>query len=285
MKLLKSNVVLWIVLLTSGLSNNILALESILDQEMSNVTGQAGITVETTTTGSSSFGEIRYDDLHTNADGEEVGGSLSIRDLVIDDTSSTLVIDVEANEMIFKLTEFATTDMSIAAVQFGYDATVVANESLDLSTEAQLRNAYGSLGSIAINDYTLDPSSNINLKLNTDGQIVLNAEMPSGSFFYFTYIDDGDFTFDTNNDGEDTLNDTEGFNYLHARVSFTDFELENITLDSDEDERGAHLAVSLSSVSGGITFQDININGNIAGTIGFENIDVSDVSYMKVRGY
>jgi hypothetical protein len=154
-----------------------------------------------------------------------------------------------------------------------------------LSTEGQLKNKYGSLGSLAINDYTLDVNSTVSFKFNTKGQIVLNAEMPSGSFFYFTYVDDGDFTFDTENDGETTKNDTEGYNYLHTRVSFTNFNLLGVALEASDDEKGEHLLVSLSSVTGGMAFENININGNIAGTIGFENINIDNVSYMKVRGY
>lgn len=280
MKILNASIVLLL-----SVSHMAVAMEAILDEEMSGVTGQAGITVETTTSGKSSFGEIRYDDIHTNADGEKIGGSLSIRDLVIDDISSTLVMDVSESEMIFRLTEFATTDINIAAIQFGYDSAISKPEIGVASTEAQLKNQYGSLGSIAINDYTLDKSSNISFKFNTDGQIAFNAELPSGSFFYFTYIDDGEFTFDTNNDGEITKNDTTGFNYLHTKVSFTDFKLEDVKLGGGEDERGQHLLVSLSNVSGGIAFEDISINGRIAGTIGLESINVNPVSYMKIRGY
>lgn len=257
------------------------SMESIQDDEMSIVTGQAGITIETKTTGKTSFGEVRYDDSGV----DELGGSLSILDLVIDDTSSTLVIDVTENEMTFKLTEFATTDMSVAAIQFGYDSAIAENMTTALSTEGQLKNKYGSLGSLAINDYTLDVNSTVSFKFNTKGQIVLNAEMPSGSFFYFTYVDDGDFTFDTENDGETTKNDTEGYNYLHTRVSFTNFNLLGVALEGSDDEKGEHLLVSLSSVTGGMAFENININGNIAGTIGFENINIDNVSYMKVRGY
>lgn len=270
------------ILFVLFLSNGTLSMESILDSEMSRVTGQAGITIETSTNEKSSIGELRYEDFGE----DKLGGSLSIRTLEIDDISSTLVIDVSENELIFQLTKFATTDMNIAAVQFGYDSAVSTNNNLLVkSTDAQLKNYYGSLGSIAINDYTLDESSKVSFKFNTDGQIALNAFMPSGSYFYFTYVDDGNFEFDTNNDGETTKRDTDGKNYLHTRVSFTNFDLQDIKLEGSDDERGEHLRVSLSSIKGGMAFEDISINGKIAGSIGFDNIFVEPVSYMKVRGY
>lgn len=277
MRFLKPSSILWVLF-----SANVLSLEAILDEDMSGVTGQAGITIETSTSGSTSIGEIRYDDRGNDG----LGGSLSIRNIVIDDISSTLVVDVLADELVFKLTEFATTDINIGAIQFGYESGILENDTLGVSSSAQIRNAYGSLGAIAINDYTLDPNSNISLKFNSKGQIALNSYTPFGSFFYFTYVDDGHFEFDTGGDGGAVQGgDEESYNYLHAKVSFTEFILEDITLESAEDDKGAHLLVSLSDVSGGITFENISINGNVAGTIGLENIDVNQVSYMKVRGY
>lgn len=272
----------FVVVLFVGFSACVSALVPIDESEMAEVNGQAGITVVTETRSGTSIGEIRYDD--TGSDG--LGGVLSVRGIAIEDTSSTLVIDVASDELIVSLTDFATTDMQIDAVQFGYDPTLADLSDLVVSTPDQLQNYYGSLGRIFINDYTLDESSDISFKFSQEGEIKFTAGMLPGSFFYFTYVDDGEFGFDINNDGDATFNDTSGYNYISTRVEFEDFRAEDIVIAPEEEAGGrTSLKLTLASITGGIKFEDININGKIAGSIGYSNIDVSPVSYLKVRGY
>lgn len=256
------------------------------DNDLSVVSGQSGITIDITTSSDVTVGEVRYEDA-TNGDLEkDGGGSFSLRDIAIKETAFSFDIDVSAaGELVMKLNNFAVTDMDIGALQFNYDSTLLAVDPTVESTEAQLRNQYSRLGSLAVNDFTLASNADITFRFTNQGELAFTAGMPTGSFFQFTYIDDGEFIYDVNSDGDTTLNDTDGKNYLSTRVEFDDFRLNDIKIKGEGVGSDSYIDISLGGTQGGISFRDINVNGKIIGSAGFENISVNPVSYLHIKGH
>ncbi len=270
------------------LSTNCFALVPMQDDDLSGIAGQSGITIDIETQSDITIGEVRYEDKADGALEKEGGGSFSLRDIEIKDSAFSFDIDVTAaGELVMKLNSFAVMDMNIGALQFNYDSSLSAVDPLSAtpSTTAQLHNQYSRLGSLAINDFTLAENSGITFKFTNDGGIAFNANMPTGSFFHFTYMDDGEFIYDTSNDGDVTLNDTEGKNYISTRVEFEDFVLNDIKVKGEGVGADAYVAVSLGGIQGAVTLKDISINGSIIGSAGFESISVDPVSYINIKGH
>ncbi|MBL4881466.1 MAG: hypothetical protein JKX82_09095 [Oleispira sp.] len=267
-------------------SSSCFALLPIQDDDLSVISGQSGITIDIDTNAPITIGEFRYNDTDNGALEEGGGGSFSLRDIEIKEGSFSFDIDVSSDgELFMKLNNFATTDMSIGAIQFNYDSSLAAIDTSVISSDAQLRNQYSRLGSLFINDYTLAATADITFKLTSDGGIALTSVLPTGSFFYLTYTDDGEFIYDTNKDGDTTKNDTDGKNYISARVEFDDFKLNDIKLKGVGVGDDSYLEVSLGGTQGAISFSDININGSVIGSAGFENIHVEPVSYLHIKGH
>lgn len=268
------------------LSSNCFALLPMQDSDLSVVSGQSGITIDVTTNSDIRVGEVRYDDTADGVLEEGGGGSFSLLDVVIKDNQFSFDIDVtEAGELAMKLNSFGIMDISIGALQLNYDSTLAAFDPLLVSTAAQLQNQYGRLGALEINDFTLADTANITLKLTNEGGLAFTASLPTGSFFNFTFIDDGEFTYDALNDGDVTLNDTEGKNYISTRVEFEDFELNDFKLKGEGVGENSYVAISLGSTQGTVSFRDINVNGSVIGSAGFENISVEPVSYLHIKGH
>lgn len=267
-------------------STSCFALMPIQDNDLSVISGQSGITIDLSSTSDITVDEVRYDDKTNGSLEKNGGGSFSLRDIVIKDSAFSFDIDItSAGELEMKLNSFAVMDINVGAIQFNYDSSLASFDPSNLSTEAQLQNQYSRLGSLAINDFTLDPSSNITFKFTNEGALAFNASMPSGSFFQFTYVDDGEFIYDTSSDGDVTLNDTAGENYISTRVEFDDFVLNDIELKGEGVGDNSYVAISLGGTQGGISLRDININGNVIGSAGFENISVEPVSYLHIKGH
>lgn len=271
-------------------SSGCLALAPLQDVDLSAVSGQSGITIDTQMEGGLSIGEFKYTDSGEDSIEEGGGGSLSLLDIKIKDASVSFDIDVSAaGELSMKLNNFATTDMSIGAIQFNYDSLIADINPLDISSERQLQNYYSSLGAVYIHDYTLPNTADITFKLTSDGGFALTSTLPYGSFFYLTYTDDeyddDPFVYDTNNDGETILNDTKGKNYISSRIGFNEFKLNDIKLKGSGVGDDSHLEITLGGTEGAITFGDININGSVIGSAGFENIRIENVSYLHIKGH
>ena len=276
--------ILWLSLLCGS---SCFALLPIQDIDLAVISGQSGITVDTDITSSLTIGEFRYED---NADGaleEGGGGTFSLRDIEIEDNSFSFDIDVTSDgELLMKLNSFAITDMSIGAIQFNYDKSLADFNPLVASSEKQLKNQYSRVGSLFINDYTLG-AADITFKVTSDGGFALTSELPD-SFFYLTYTDDDDgdeFIYDTGNDGDVTMNDTGGKNYISTRVTFDGFRLNDVKLKGVGVGDDSHLEITLGGTQGAISFRDININGAVIGSAGFENIHVEPVSYLHIKGH
>lgn len=271
---------------SASVSASCFAMMPMEDNDLSVVSGQSGITIDITTASDITMGEVRYEDKTNGALEKDGGGAFSLRDIVIKDSEFSFDIDISAaGELAMKLNRFGVMDIDVGAMQFNYDSTLAAVDPNIVSTEAQLQNQYSRLGSLAINDFTLASNSDITFKFTNDNALAFNASMPTGSFFYFTYVDDGEFTYDVNNDGDTTLNDTAGKNYLSTRVEFEDFVLNDVKLKGVGVGGDSYVAVSLGSTQGTVSFRDININGKIIGSAGFENISVNPVSYLHIKGY
>ena len=262
------------------------SLSPIQDTELSIISGQSGITVDIDAGSPVTIGEFRYEDNENGEMESGGGGAFSLRDIEIKENSFSFDVDVTTDgELLMKLNSFATTDMSIGAIQFNYDNSLDAINTSIVSSEAQLRNQYSRVGSLFINDYTLDASADITLRFTHDGGFALTSALPTGSFFYLTYTDDGEFIYDTSNDGDVTKNDTAGKNYISARVEFDDFRLNDIKMKGENIGSDSYLDITLGGTEGAITFSDININGKVIGSGGFENIHVEPVSYLHIKGH
>jgi len=268
------------------------ALTPLVDDALSDVSGQSGLTVEMNTHGTTTIDEFRYTDENLDPDELIKGGSLSLRDIKLYSTKFSVDFDVTATEAILKLNSFSVTDMSFGAIQFNYDPTLAKINPLVLSSEAQKKSHYGGVGALYVNDFTIHKDAGISFKINTAGDFLFNTLLPAGSFFYLTYTDDdydanGDstFAFDTNGDGETSTDDIVGKNYISAKVVFDDFNIKDITFSGKEDGAGAYLEVTLGDTDGAIAFNDININGKVIGSAGLENIKTDPVSYLHIRGH
>lgn len=267
-------------------SANCFAMMPMQDNDLSVVSGQSGITIDITTESDITVGELRYEDKTDGVLEKDGGGAFSLRDIVIKDSEFSFDIDISAaGELAMKLNSFGVMDIDVGAMQFNYDDSLNAIDPTVLSSEAQLLNQYGRLGALAINDFTLGASSDITFKFTNEGEFAYSASLPTGSFFYFTYIDDGEFTFDTNDDGDATLNDTAGKNYISTRVEFENLVLSDVKFKGVGVGDDSYVAVTLGGTQGGVSFRDININGNILGSAGFENISVNPVSYLHIKGH
>lgn len=270
------------------LSTNCFALLPMQDSDLSVVSGQSGITIDINTSSDVTVGEVRYEDSANGTLEKGGGGAFSLRDLVIKDSAFSFDIDVTGTgELVMTLNSFDVMDVSLGALQFNYDSSLAAVDPLSstASSEAQLQNQYSRVGSLAINDFTLASNADITFKFTNEGEFAFTAGMPTGSFFYFTYIDDGEFDYDTGNDGDAVKNDTAGKNYISTRVEFDDFRLNDIKLKGEGIGSDSHLNISLGGTQGAISFRDININGAIIGSAGFENIHVDSVSYLHIKGH
>lgn len=267
-------------------SANCFAMMPMQDNDLSVVSGQSGITIDITTESDITVGELRYEDKTDGVLEKDGGGAFSLRDIVIKDSEFSFDIDISAaGELAMKLNSFGVMDIDVGAMQFNYDDSLNAIDPTVLSSEAQLLNQYGRLGALAINDFTLGASSDITFKFTNEGEFAYSASLPTGSFFYFTYIDDGEFTYDTNGDGDATLNDTAGKNYISTRVEFENLVLSDVKFKGVGVGDDSYVAVTLGGTQGAISFRDININGSILGSAGLENISVNPVSYLHIKGH
>lgn len=268
---------------------SVFALTSINDDDMATVIGQSGITIENKSHGSSSIGEIRFEDSDGSQDFHASGnkGSLSLRSVEISDTSLALDIDVsESGVMIWKLKEFAQTDFLVNDLSFNHNASLASFDFSEKSTPEQLQQYYNSIGSFAINDFTVADDADISFKFGSDaaGQASLSfsSHLSIGSYFHFTYTDDGEFTFDPNGDGD--TSDNSGKNYISAKFTFNTFKVKDISFHGKEVGAESYLELTLASLSGGVAFENITINNKVLGTMGMENLIVDPVSYFRIQG-
>ncbi len=266
-----------------------LALTPIQDESMALVSGQAGITVDVESLGSSHIGEVRYQDGDgsTSLGANSNSGSLSLLNVELSNTSFSYDLDVsDSASMILKLNQFAQTDMLIGDIAFNNNSSLDDIEFSTISTSDQLQQQYNSIGSININDFTIADAADITFKfgrdVNGNSSFQYSSFLSAGSYFYLTYTDDGEFKFDPNGDGD--LSDNEGHNYISTKVTFDEFKVEDISFHGKDVGDQSYLELTLAGLSGGIAFEDITINGAILGTAGMENVVADPVSYFRIQG-
>lgn len=266
----------------------VLALTPIKDESMALVSGQAGITVDIKSLGSSHIGEVRYEDADGStsfgADGNS--GSLSLLNIELTNASFSFDIDVSDSALILKLNQFAQTDILIGDIAFNHNASLAPIDFATQSTSAQLQQQYSSLGSVNINDFTIADTANITFKFGSDAEgnssFLFSSFLSTGSYFYLTYTDDGEFIFDP--DGNGDLSDNEGHNYISSKVTFDNFNIEDISFHGKDVGDQSYLELTLAGLSGGIAFEDITINDRVLGTAGMENVVADQVSYFRIQG-
>lgn len=265
-----------------------LALTPIEDENMALVSGQAGITVDVESLGSSHIGEVRYQDGDGSTSLGAAGnsGSLSLLKLELTDMSFSYDIDVTDSALIFKLNQFAQTDVLIGDIAFNNNSSLADIDFSTISTSDQLQQQYNSLGSININDFTLANTADVTFKFGSDvngnSSFQFSSFLTTGSYFYLTYTDDGEFKFDPNGDGD--LSDNNGHNYISTKVTFDDFNVEDISFHGKDVGDQSYLELTLAGLSGGMAFEDITINGAVLGTAGMENVVADPVSYFRIQG-
>ena len=265
-----------------------LALTPIKDENMAKVSGQAGITVDVESLGSSHIGEVRYQDGDgsTSLGANSKSGSLSLLTLELTDMSFSYDIDVTDSALIMKLNQFAQTDMLIGDVAFNNNPSLADIDFETVSTSDQLQQQYNSLGSININDFTLANTADVTFKFGNDvngnSSFQFSSFLTTGSYFYLTYTDDGVFNFDPDGDGD--LSDNNGHNYISTKVTFDEFKVEDISFHGKDVGDQSYLELTLAGLSGGMAFEDITINGAVLGTAGMENVVADPVSYFRIQG-
>jgi len=195
-------------------------------------------------------------------------------------------IDVNDLGLILKLGQFAQTDMLIGDVAFNNNPSLADIDFETVSTSDQLQQQYNSLGSININDFTLANTADVTFKFGNDvngnSSFQFSSFLTTGSYFYLTYTDDGVFSFDPDGDGD--LSDNNGHNYISTKVTFDEFEVEDISFHGKDVGDQSYLELTLAGLSGGMAFEDITINGAVLGTAGMENVVADPVSYFRIQG-
>lgn len=265
-----------------------LALTPIEDESMAKVSGQAGITVDVESLGSSHIGEVRYQDGDgsTSLGANSKSGSLSLLSVDLSEISFSYDIDVNDLGLILKLGRFAQTDMLIGDVAFNNNPSLADIDFETVSTSDQLQQQYNSLGSININDFTLANTADVTFKFGNDvngnSSFQFSSFLTTGSYFYLTYTDDGVFSFDPDDDGD--LSDNNGHNYISTKVTFDEFKVEDISFHGKDVGDQSYLELTLAGLSGGMAFEDITINGAVLGTAGMENVVADPVSYFRIQG-
>jgi hypothetical protein len=274
-------------LLLSLNSLSVLALTPIEDDSLALVSGQSGISVDMEVD-SARIGEVRYEDSDgsTSLSANGNTGSLSLSDVEITNMSFTFDIDVTDSALVFQLTRFAPTDFLIGDIIFNNDTSLDSIDFAVQSTSDQLQQQYSSLGSLSINDFTIADTDNVTFKFGNDAEgnasFQYTTSLSTGSYFYLTYMDDGEFIYDPDGDGD--LTDNEGHNYISTKVTFDEFEVEDISFHGKEIDDQSYLEMTLAGISGGIAFEDITINDAVLGTVGMENFVADPVSYFRIQG-
>lgn len=265
-----------------------LALTPIEDESMALVSGQAGITVDIESMGNSHIGEVRYQDADGSTSLKAVGntGSISLLGVDLSNTSFSFDIDVTDAALVFKLNQFAQTDVLINDIAFNYNTNIDDIDFETKSTMEQLQQQYNSIGSLGINDFTIANTADVSFKFGGDTagnpSFIFSSTLSEDSYFYLTYTDDGEFTFDPNGDGD--LSDNNGHNYISTKVTFDDFIVKDISFHGKDVNDQTYLEITLASLSGGIAFEEITINGAVLGTAGMENVMTDSVSYLRIQG-
>jgi hypothetical protein len=273
------------ILLALLISHSASALEPMIDEELGQVDGQAGITIESERLGTSTIGEIAYTDNDGNGTTHTNSAGIYLSDISFGPSSMTMTIDVENDGTLnINVTDITQGDLWVRDLAMGAE-----------------NSSFGALG---VTNFNYDPLGSYNIQVTSDDYngdgvnqagIVFNLNMRNSSFDV-TFIEEAEFDQAT---GAAISGNTVSFTN-----QFTNFVAAGTTVYADDtvsDDGSEWIRVDLGSISGSAEFQNISLGSVDAmnststsvaitgaqslGTAGFSNITIDNSSYIAISAH
>lgn len=253
-------------------SGSALAMQSLDDEMLGQVEGQAGITIETTQ-GDLTIGEVRYTDADGNGTTHTNPGSIVLSDISIGASSLTTKIDVtdgvDGTFLNLEFSNITAGDIWVRNIALGDENTT--------------------FGAVGITNFNFDPTGSYNVAFGSydDGSerysaIIYNFDMADSSFD-FTFVEEAEFASDG------TL--LSGLQ-LRYKNQFTNFVANDtrIYIDDNIDVPGRNWArLSLGDIQGSVELQDLTLgtgaNATQLGSVGFSGAQIQDSSFIAISAH
>jgi len=266
------------ILLSLLISNSAFALEPMIDEELSLVEGQSGITVETELMGESTIGEVAYTDSDGNGTTHTNSAGIYLSDISIGQGSMKMEVDVTSDGTLqINISDIVQGDLWIRNIAMGDTDTT--------------------FGAVGITNFNYDPTGSYNVKFasidpDLDGineaGIILNLNMANSSFD-FTFIEEGEF-------------DASGValkgNTISYTTQFTDFVATDTTIYADDritPDGREWIRTDLGSITGSAELQNISfgsigaggaiVGAETIGTAGFSGISIENSSFIAISAH
>lgn len=252
--------------------SGVVAMESLDDESLGKVEGQAGITIETTQ-GDLTIGEVRYTDGDGDGEFNTNPGNIVLSDISIGAGSMTTKIDVldgvDGTFLNMEFSDISVGDIWVRSIALGDENT--------------------SFGAVGITNFNFDPTGSYNIRFGSydDGlerysAIIYNLDMADSSYD-FTFIEEAEFAADG------TLLDGLQLSY---RNQFTNFVANDtrIYIDENIDVPGRPWArLSLGDIQGSVELQDLTLgtgaNAAQLGSVGFSGAQIQDSSFIAISAH
>jgi len=256
------------------LSSSVWALESLDDDVLGQVEGQAGITIETLQ-GDISIDEVRYTDADGNGTTHTNSGSVVLSDISIGAGSVKTEIDVinsgDGSYLNLKFSDIQEGDIWVRSIALGDENTT--------------------FGAVGITNFYFDPDGSYSVRIgsyNPGGgadpypAIIYNLDMADSSFD-FTFVEEGIFDTDGSLTSGLQLNYTNQFNDFVATDT-------RIYLDTNVDVAGRPWAkLSLGDIQGSAELQGLTLgtgaNARVLGSTGFSGAQIDDSSFIAITAH
>lgn len=267
------------------LSQSAFALEPMFDNELSQVEGQSGITIETQLHDTSTIGEISYTDHDGNGTTHTDSAGVFLSDISFGPSSMKMDMDVTAEGTLnIDISNIVQGDLWVRSIALG--------------------DSNSSIGALGVTDFNYDPLGSYNVQFtgidpNSEGinkaAIVLNFNLRNSSF-KVTYIDEAQF---------DNVSGTAlSGNAITYTTQFDQFLASGTTIfadDSVSDDGSEWIRVNLGSISGSAEFQNISFGtvdaanstpstvaiagAQSIGTAGFSNVTIENNSFIAISAH
>lgn len=253
----------------------ILALEPLVDSELSRIDGQSGITIETELMGQSTIGEIAYTDHDGDGLNHADSAGIYLSDISMDATSMTMDIDVTSDGALnIKISDITQGDIWVRNIAMGDTET--------------------SFGAIGLTDFVYDKDGSYNIRLSPfdsgDGlnraALIFNFNMANSSFTT-TFIDEAKFN--------STTGLAESGNTIFYKTQFNNFNAEDTSIyadDSVSDDSSEWLRMDIGSITGSVELQNISFGSigsstapEVLGTAGFSGINIDNSSFIAISAH
>jgi len=248
------------------------SMQSLDDETLGQVEGQAGITIETTQ-GDLTIGEVRYTDADGDGERHTDAGSIVLSDISIGAGSMTTKIDVtdgvNGTFLNLEFSDITAGDIWVRNIALGDENTT--------------------FGAVGITNFNFDPSGSYNVRFGSydDGSdryaaIIYNLDMADSSYD-FTFVEEGEFAADG------TL--LSGLQ-LSYKNQFTNFVANDtrIYIDDNIDVPGRNWArLSLGDIQGSAELQNLTLGGGTKptqlGSVGFSGAQIQDSSFIAISAH